>query len=191
MGAHLAGIALEAGQTGRDRLGDGAFGRDVRTGKKGGEAVGLTRRGKGTKIMAVVDAQGLPLGLLVASAQEAEISLAEPTLATIRVPRRRGRPRTRLVSIVADKGYDSDLFRQTLRRRGIRPCIPYRRGRRPRPGRKPNLAAYRQRWHIERTLAWLGSFRRLLVRFEHSANIYRGFLYLAAALICARRLITR
>ncbi len=138
--------------------------------------------------MAVVDAQGLPLGLLVASAQEAEVRLAEPTLATIRVPRRRGRPKTRPVSIVADKGYDSDRFREGLRRRGIRPCIPYRRGRRPKPGRKPNLAAYRQRWHIERTFARLGNFRRLLVRFEHSATVYRGFLYLAAALICTRRL---
>ncbi len=138
--------------------------------------------------MAVVDARGLPLGLLVASAQEAEVKLAEQTLATIRVARRRGRPRTRPMSILADKGYDSDRFRERLRRRGIRPCIPYRRGRRPRPGRKPNLAAYRQRWHIERTFAWLGSFRRLLVRFEHSATVYRGFLYLAAALICTRRL---
>ncbi len=143
---------------------------------KGGEAVGLTRRGKGTKIMAVVDARGLPLDLLLASAQEAEISLAEPTLATSRVPRRRGRPKTRPVSV------------EGLRRRGIRPCIPYRRGRRPRPGRVPNLAAYRQCWHIERTFAWLGSFRRLLVLFEHSATVYRGSLYLAAALICTRRL---
>ncbi len=138
--------------------------------------------------MAVVDGRGVPLGLLVGSAQDAEVQLAEPTLATVRVPQIRGRPKTRPISIAADKAYDSRAFRKHLRRRGTRPCIPYRRGRRSRPGRKPDLANYRHRWHIERTFAWIGSFRRLLVRFEHSASVYRGFLYLAAALICARRL---
>ena len=157
--------------------------------KRGGDAVGLTRRGKGTKLMVVVDGQGLPLGLLVASAQQAEVRLAEPALATVRVPRPRGRPKTRPGTLVADKGYDSMGFRRRLRSRGIRPCIPSRRGRRLRPGRKPDLTGYRQRWRIERTFAWLGSFRRLLVRFEHSAAAYRGLLFVAAASICLRRLV--
>ena len=96
---------------------DGAPGRHVRAGKKGGEAVGLTRRGKGTKLMAVVDGRGVPLGLLVASAQDAEVRLAEPTLATVRVPLSRGRPKTRPTSVVADKGYDE----VPRRRRGADP----------------------------------------------------------------------
>jgi transposase len=91
--------------------------------KKGGEAVGLTKRGQGSKLMAVVDGHGMPLGLLVASAQRAEIKLAEPTLATICVPGRCGRPKTRPKELVADKAYDSQSFRERLRCRGIRPCI--------------------------------------------------------------------
>lgn len=90
-----------------------------------------------------------------------EVRLAEQALATIRVARRRGRPRTRPMSILADKGYDSDRFREGWQRRGIRPCIPYRRGRRPKPGRKPDLPRYRLRLYIERPFAWLGRFRRL------------------------------
>jgi transposase len=129
--------------------------------KQGGDAIGLTRRGKGSKLMAVVDDHGTPLGLLVASAQRAEIKLAEPTLATIRVPQRRGRPRSRPRELVADKAYDSQAFREWLRCRGIRPCIPHRRGKRPRAGRKPDLTGYRERWRVERTLAWLGTFRRV------------------------------
>ena len=31
--------------------------------------------------------------------------------------------------LVADKGYDSDAFRQWLTKRGIQPCIPPRRNR--------------------------------------------------------------
>ena len=155
--------------------------------KKGGDAVGLTRRGKGTKLMAVVDGQGVPLGLLVDSAQRAEIRLAELTLATIHVPQRRGRPKTRPRELVADKAYDSQAFRERLRCRGIRPCIPHRRGKRPRRGPKPDLVGYRERWHVERTFAWLGSFRRVLVRYERSSALYLAFVTLAAIVVCLRR----
>jgi Putative transposase of IS4/5 family (DUF4096) len=45
--------------------------------------------------MVVADGQGLPIGVYVASAQPHESQLAEATLATVRVPQKRGRPRTR------------------------------------------------------------------------------------------------
>jgi hypothetical protein len=58
--------------------------------------VGLVKRGQDSKLMVLVDGQGLPLGTMVASAQEAEVHLAEATVETVRVPRRRGRPRKRV-----------------------------------------------------------------------------------------------
>jgi transposase len=151
--------------------------------------VGLTRRGKGSKLMLVVENQGLPIGGLVTSAQKAEVKLAEPTLATVRVPRPRGRPRSRPKEVVADKGYDSAPLRQRLRRRGIKPCIPERRKKRPRPGRKAELAGYRERWKVERTYAWLGNFRRLVVRYERLAHIYLAFVLIAFILICSDRIL--
>ena len=90
--------------------------------KKGGAAVGKTKRGKGTKLMLVTDGNGLPLGLCVASANRHELKLAVPTLQTVRVPRRgRGRPRQRPKELVADKAYDSKCFRQWLRSKGSSP----------------------------------------------------------------------
>lgn len=136
--------------------------------------------------MVVVEGQGIPIGVHLDSAQRAEITLAQPTLASIRVPRERGRPRTRPGELVADKGYDSQEFRQSLRRRGIHPCIPERPGRKPRRGRKPNLVGYRQRWKVERTFAWMGNFRRLLVRQERILGNYRSFFLIACTLICLR-----
>ncbi len=70
----------------------GFYGCHLRSGQKGGQAVGLTRRGKGTKVMMVIDGAGIPLATLVESAQKAEVHLAEPVLDAIRVPRTRGRP---------------------------------------------------------------------------------------------------
>ena len=41
--------------------------RHLCLGKKRGEAVGKTKRGKGTKIMAVNDGQGIPMAALLSS----------------------------------------------------------------------------------------------------------------------------
>jgi len=57
--------------------------------------VGVTKPAKGSKLMLVTEGQGLPIGGMVASAQPAEIRLAEATLRTVRVP-----PRTRPQALV-------------------------------------------------------------------------------------------
>jgi hypothetical protein len=66
----------------------------VRLGEKRGFDVGKTKRGKGSKWMVVVDGQGLPLGIHVASASPSEVTLVETTLKTIQVPRPRRTPAT-------------------------------------------------------------------------------------------------
>jgi transposase len=43
-----------------------------------------------------------------------------------------------------------------------------------------------ERWVVERIFAWLGGFRRLLVRWERRAHIYLAFLLLACILILLR-----
>jgi transposase len=139
--------------------------------------------------MLVVENQGLPMGGLVASAQPAEVKLAEATLATVTVPKPKGRPRPRPKEVVADKGYDSGPLRRRLRRRGIKPCIPERRGKKLLPGRKADLSGYRQGWKVERTFAWLGNYRRLVVRYERLAHIYWAFVLLAFILICLDRIL--
>jgi transposase len=161
--------------------------------KNGGEKVGLTRKGKGTKWMLVIDGHGLPLGFHLDSAQVAEVRLAERTLDTVAVARPRGRPRRRPNKLVADRGYDSRGFRQALRRRGIGMCIPPKR--RPKKWKakrgRPVLARkedYRLRYKVERSFAWLGNFRRLLIRWERLFAVYQGLFVVALMLLCVRRL---
>lgn len=131
--------------------------------------------------MLVVDGSGIPIGFHLDSAGKAEVRLAEETLRSIRVPRcGRGRPRIRPCHLTADRAYDSRAFRKYLSRRGIRACIPIRRrpaGWAPKRGR-PVVARpehYARRWIVERTFAWLGSFRRLLIRWEYHLHLYQGF----------------
>jgi transposase len=44
----------------------------------------------------------------------------------------------------------------------------------------------RHRWVVEGAFAWINQFRRLIVRYERHADLYRAFLVLAAAIICFR-----
>lgn len=160
--------------------------------KRGGEHVGLTRKGKGTKWMLVVDGNGLPLGFHLDNANRAEVRLAQQTLDTIKVARPHGRPKQRPEKLVVDRGYDSSAFRHALRGRGIHMCIPPKRRPKtwkPRRGR-PVLARqedYRLRYKVERSFAWLGNYRRLLIRWEHHAGLYRSFFTVALALMCIKR----
>src|SRR5260370_2069479 len=54
--------------------------RQLQFGEKRGSAVGPTRRGKGSKIMAISDGHGLPLAVHVASASPHATKLVEPTI---------------------------------------------------------------------------------------------------------------
>jgi hypothetical protein len=101
-------------------------GRQLRSGEKRGAAVGKTKRGKGTKWMVLVDGQGLPLGVRLESASPGEATLAEATLAEVRVPRAKGRPRQKPKRVIADRAYDSDPLRERLKKRGIELIVPYR-----------------------------------------------------------------
>jgi transposase len=188
MVAGLADSAGRTGPTGAVEMGRGLSRRQLRPGEKGGSAVGKTKRGKGTKWMVLVDGEGLPLGVRLESASPSEVTLAEATLAEVRVPQPKGRPRQKPERVIADRGYDSDPLRERLRRRGIELIVPYRENnqhRRYEDGRK--LRRYKRRWIVERTHAWLGQFRRLLVRHEYLLSTYRAFFYLACFWITLRR----
>jgi len=138
--------------------------------------------------MAVVDGEGIPLGLLVEAANKSEFKLAEPVLATIRVKGGRGKPKNRPQVLVGDKGYDSKDLRRELKRRGIKPVIPHRWHKDLKEAEE--IKQYKQRWHVERTFAWLGNCKRLLVRFERLISMFLGLFYLSAALICLRKLVS-
>jgi len=158
--------------------------------KKRGAGVGKTKRGKGTKWMVVVDGKGIPLGGILESASPAEVTLAERSLDTIRVPRTgAGRPKTRPKRVIADKAYDSDPLLQRLKQRGIVLFSPHRRNRKGKRAQQKRMwRRYGSRWIVERTFSWIGRFKRLIVRCEHHLTVYSGFFHIACIMIALRRL---
>jgi transposase len=156
------------------RLGGGA-------GQKGGEKVGPnpTDRGRsGTKRHLFTDAAGLPLAALVTGANVHDCKVFEELLDSVPpVKGRRGRPRKRPAKLHADKGYDFPFCRRALHRRRIKVRIARR-------GKDSSSRLGRHRWVIERTLAWLSTYRRLTVRYERRADIHEAFLQLACSLVC-------
>ena len=144
--------------------------------------MGPTKRGKGTKIMAMADRAGLPLAIDVASASPHETTLVEPLLAscfTAALPTR----------LIGDRAYDSDPLDADLAAWGVELIAPHRTNRRVPPTQDGRcLRRYRRRWRMERLDAWLQNYRRVLVRWEYHLENFRGFVHLAYVLILLRHL---
>jgi transposase len=139
--------------------------------------------------MVLVDGRGTPLGVHLDSASPAEVKLAEITLKTVKVGHLGpGRPRSRPERVIADKAYDSDPLRERLGDRGIELIAPHRSNRKRAPTQDGRpLRRYVRRWIVERTNSWIQNFRRLVVRYERSAEIFLGLVHMACALIALKR----
>jgi transposase len=189
MAEDLAQLPGRTGPTRTARLERDLQRRQFCPGKKRGDCVGKTKRGKGTKWMVVVDGEGVPLGKHLDSASPHETTLIEKTLDAISVPRTgRGRPRKNPDRVVYDRAGDSDPLRKRLKQRGIEWICPHRVNRskpRVQDGRK--LRRYKRRWKVERTFAWLGNFRRLVVRYEKNITMYSAFFHVACLIITLRQ----
>lgn len=147
--------------------------------KRGGPGVGKTKKGKGSKIMALVEADGLPVAVTIDSASPHEVKRVDPT----RDARFVGPLPERLIG---DRAYDSDGLDAELAQRGIEVIAAHRKGRSKTQDGRP-LRRRKRRWKVERFFAWLQALRRLLVRWEVKAENYLGFVNLACVLILLRR----
>ena len=117
----------------------------------------------------IADVLGRPMAVELSAGNVADISAVSPEL-------------LRLVGrgehLLADKGYDADALRRTLRVQGAIAVIPGRCNRK----RKIPLdkARYRQRWRIEAAFGRLKDFRRVATRYDKLAANVLSAVTLAA-----------
>ena len=142
--------------------------------------MGKTKRGKGTKLMAMADRFGFPVSVYTASASPHEVTLVQATLAEVFTAEEPER-------VIGDKAYDSDPLDQELREQGVELIAPHKANRkkaRTQDGRP--LRRYKRRWKIERLFAWLQNFRRIAMRFDFHDENYLGFVHLGCIRILLR-----
>ncbi len=132
--------------------------------------MGKSRGGLGAKIHAAVDALGNPVRLLLTARQVSEHTQAEALVEGFRAG-----------YVLADKGYDSDAFVETIKGSGATPVIPPRSNRKT--PRDYDKDIYKERNLVERLFQKLKQYRRVATRYERLAVNYMTMLSLASMLI--------
>jgi transposase len=123
----------------------------------------------------MVDANGLPLSLVVAGANTHDIKLVEDTLDALQT----GRPGRRL-NLCMDKGYEAEWLENCLKARRYEPHIQSRKEE-SEAIKKTDFKAHR--WVVERTHSWMNRFRRILTRWEKKVENYEAMLHFACSII--------
>lgn len=141
--------------------------------KGGGEGIAPTRRGKGVKILAIVDRHGLPLSVSTHAANHHEVTLVQLSFDFSMLE---AKPE----HLIGDRAYDSDRLDDELKQDGINMMAPHRSTPKLKTQDGRHLRRYQRRWLVERFFAWLQWKRRLLVRWEYCATNFLGFVQLAS-----------
>lgn len=117
-----------------------------------------------------MDALGNPLRVILSAGQVADIEQAAALI--------QDQPAE---FIVADKGYDSDAFVETITTQGGQAVIPPRSNRlNP---RSFDRHIYKSRNLIERFFARIKQFRRIATRYDKLAHSFLSFVHLACSIV--------
>lgn len=119
----------------------------------------------------VSDGRGRPLTFFLSPGQMSDARGALVLLAELPAARR----------ILGDRGYDADWLRDELKGRGLRVCIPARRGRRHPASHNKRL--YKKRHRIENAFARLKDWRGIATRYTRCGDLFLSAICLAATVL--------
>jgi len=148
----------------------------------GGEKAGRSPvdRGKGgIKRSIMVDAEGIPLGVLCAPANRHDSPLLGETLervhSFIELPEQ--------ASVHLDRAYDSNVTRQLLKERGLEGVISEK-------GKPAHLRATK-RWVVERTISWSNAHKKLVWCTERQGRVIGFWIAFSNVIIIVERLLRK
>src|SRR5262249_15263152 len=171
------GLPLSVSTHGAFKPGAGFIDATFVMAKGGGLEIGATKRGKGMKIMAIVDRHGLPLSVSTHAANHHEVRLVQLCFDFYMIE---AEPE----NLIGDRAYDSDPLDAELRKDGIEMIALHRSNRsKPSTQDRRRLSRYMRRWLVERFFAWIQWQRRILIRWEYHAYNFLGFVQLACLVI--------
>lgn len=134
---------------------------------------GLTKRGKGVKILAIVDRHRLPLSVSTHAANHHEVMLVQLSFDFSMLE---AKPEHR----IGDWADDSDGLDDDLKQDGVNLIAPYRSTRKLKTQDGRHSRRHQRRWLVEGFFTWLQWKRHLLVRWEYYATNFLGFVQLAS-----------
>ncbi len=134
------------------------------------QSLGRSCGGFGSKIHAKVDALGLPLKFILTAGQDHESQYAQTLIGEDVCD-----------YLLADKAYDIFEFRNLLINSDITPVIPCKKNRIVQIGHDKEI--YKERNIVERFFNRIKNFRRIATRYDKTALMYKGFLFLVGMLL--------
>ena len=137
------------------------------------QALGRSRGGFTTKIHTRTDALGNPLQFILTAGQRHEITQAKTLTENVKD-----------TIVIADKGYDSNAFVESLEEKGCIVVIPPRSNRKT--PRDYDKHIYKERHLIECFFGKIKHFRRIFSRFDKTAGVFMSFLNLVGVLVWLR-----
>lgn len=134
----------------------------------------------------IVEADGRPLGLVVAGANVHDTKLLDSTIESIVVER--PEPTSKSPQhLCLDKGYDNPTGHATVKKHDYTPHI--RRIGEEKLDEKKRKKHPARRWVVERFLGWTSKCRAILVRYAKKSSNYLGLIKLDCVLLWFRRLV--
>ncbi len=124
-----------------------------------------------TKLHAVTDADGRPIRFFMTAGQVSDYTGAAALLSSLPTAD----------WMLADRGYDADWFREALKDKGIRACIPGRKQRKR--AVKYDKRRYKRRNRIEIMFGRLKDWRRVATRYDRCPKVFLSAIALAALVI--------
>ncbi len=138
------------------------------------------KRITGTKIHVAVDCNSLPISIIIGHANQHDGTKLIDVMENIS-EYLDDKSIEEIVSVYADKGYDSTSIREYLRSRNIVPCIP-KRNFKTKSNNTDQNNYNKTRYVVERFFAWLkNGFHR--TRYERIAENHFGFCILASIMM--------
>ena len=133
----------------------------------------------------MTDADGIPLVVRTGPANQPDAGLALEMLDAIPpCGGSRGRPRRRPKAFQGDGAYGiKGIIAEVVQQRGRPLLAPYGEAR-----KGHGIGQGKTRYVVERSLSWLGNFRRLKRCYERFGEHFQAFHELAACLVCANRI---
>lgn len=159
---------------------------------RGGEQVeyqGRKKR-KTTNAHYLTDRQGIPLAISdPVSGNHNDLYSIEVQFEEITTTLEQADISVKGLFLNADAGFDSKEFRNCCERKEIQAniCFNKRNGNQADRNEYFDQELYDERYSIERTNAWIDSFRSLLNRFDTTKTSWLGFNYLAFIVIALKK----